>query len=169
MLRRLRENGPIVLVPAAWTFAIAAHRGLLASRTVLIAHLVMDAIMVAFVVLSWNDMTDGVLLAWRRVVLVGVVLTSMGVLGLLLDPISEPLLIGTVLGWLIVPAAALAYTGRRVDRYPMAYLAGAALSVLGAVGYALSLATGGPALQTASLAVAGVGQTAGIVAAVLAY
>ncbi|WP_231754494.1 hypothetical protein [Halapricum sp. CBA1109] len=86
MLRRLRENGPVVLVPLAWTFAIAAHRDLLALRTVLVAHLVMDSIILVFTVLSWRDMDTGILLTWRRVLVAGFVLTVAGTVGLVTDP-----------------------------------------------------------------------------------
>ena len=116
MLRRLRENGPIVLVPLAWSFATAAHLELLASRTVLIAHIVMVSIIAAFTVLSWGEMAAGILLAWRRVLLAGFVITLVGVLGLLADPQIRPLLSVTVVGWMLVPAAGLAYTGQHIAR-----------------------------------------------------
>ena len=170
MLRRLRENGPVVLVPLAWTFATAAHLDLLALRTVLIAHLVMDAIIAAFTVLSWREMTVGVLLAWKRVLLAGLVVTLVGTAGLLADPLAEPLLTVTVVGWMLVPAAGLAYTGRHVERRPRAYTAGAALSGVGAVVYTGgAVAVGSVALVLAGLTLTNVGQTAGIVAAVYDY
>jgi len=170
MLRRLRENGPVVLVPLAWTFATAAHLDLLALRTVLIAHLVMATIIAAFTVLSWREMTDGVLLAWRRVLVVGFVVTLAGIGGLLSDPPVRPLLTATVVGWMLVPAAGLAATGQRVDRHPQVYTAGAALSVVGAAVYAGGVvATGTTALVVAGLTLTNVGQTAGIAAAVYDY
>ncbi|MBO4249392.1 hypothetical protein IL252_16395 [Halomicrobium sp. IBSBa] len=170
MLRRLRENGPVVLVPLAWTFAIAAHLDVLALRTVLIAHLVMDAVLVAFTVLSWSAMRRGVLRAWRLVLLVGLALTLVGTTGLLQTPPASSLLWLTVVGWLLVPAGGLAYTGRHVDRSPLAYTGGAVLSALGAIVYvAGTLVSGDPLVPVAGLAVAGVGQTAGIVAAVRDY
>jgi len=170
MLRRLRENGPVVLVPLAWTFAAAAHLDLLATRTVLIAHLVMDVILVAFTALSWSEMRTGVLRAWKLVLLAGLVLTLVGTVGLLQTPPATPLLWVTVVGWLLVPAAGLAYTGQRVDRSPRAYTAGAALSALGAAVYVTTgLLAAGSAGPVAGLAIAGLGQTAGIVAAVRDY
>jgi len=170
MLRRLRENGPVVLVPLAWTFAIAAHLDVLAIRTVLIAHVVMDVILLAFVALSWTDMRSGVLRAWKLVILVGFVLTTIGTVGLLQTPPTEPLLVLTVVGWLLVPAAGLAYTGQHVARSPRVYTTGAALSVLGALVYAVApVFDGGTTGLVAGLAVAGLGQTAGIVAAVRDY
>jgi hypothetical protein len=169
MLRGLRENGPVVLVPLAWTFATAAHLDLLALRTVLIAHLVMDGIIAVFTVLSWREMTDGVLLVWKRVLLVGLVITLAGTAGLVADPPLEPLLTGTVVGWMLVPAAGLVFTGRLVDRRPRAYTVGGVLSVLGAVAYAGGVAGSVTVFVLAGLALAGVGQTAGIVAAVYDY
>jgi len=168
MLRRLRENGPVVLVPLAWTFAVAAHLDLLADQTVLIAHLVMDAVLVAFTVLSWTEMRSGVLRAWKLVLLIGLGLTLSGTAALLdIAPLPLPV---TVVGWMAVPAAGLAYTGQRVDRSPRAYTAGAGLSALGAAVYvATLLLAGGTQLLVAGLALVGVGQTAGIVAAVRDY
>ena len=169
MLRRLRENGPVVLVPLAWTFATAAHLGLLSLRTVVVAHLVMDGIIAAFTLLSWREMTDGVLLVWRRVLLVGLVVTLVGTGALLARPTIEPLLSATVVGWMLVPAAGLVATGRLVDRRPWAYLAGGALSALGAVAYLGGVVAPVSALVFAGLALTNVGQTAGIVAAVYDY
>jgi len=169
MLRRLRENGPVVLVPLAWTFATAAHLDLLALRTVLIAHLVMDAIIATFTVLSWREMTDGILLVWRRVLVAGLGVTLVGTVALLAEPPVEPLLSATVVGWMLVPAAGLAYTGRNVDRHPRVYTAGAALSVAGVVAYVLGLGVGVAALPVVGLTLTNVGQTAGIVAAVSDY
>jgi len=171
MLRRLRENGPVLLVPLAWTFATAAHLELLSVRAVLIGHLVMDAVLVAFTALSWSDMRSGVLLAWKAVLLVGLGLTLLGTATLYASPESTPLLRVAVLGWMIVPAAGLAYTGRRVaaDAAPRAYTVGAGLSVVGAAAYLAAPALATKALAVAGLAAVGLGQTAGIVNAVYQY
>lgn len=169
MLRRLRENGPVVLVPLAWTFATAAHLDLLALRTVLIAHLVMDAIIAAFTVLSWREMSDGVLLVWRRVLVVGLGITLVGTVALLADPAVEPLLSATVVGWMLVPAAGLVATGRRIDRRPRAYTLGGALSTGGALIYVGGVFGAVSTLVLAGLTMVNAGQTAGIVAAVYDY
>ncbi|WP_277543392.1 hypothetical protein [Haloarcula laminariae] len=169
MLRRLRENGPVVLVPLAWTFATAAHLDLLARRTVLIAHLVMVAIIAAFTVLSWREMTAGVLLVWRRVLVAGLALTLVGTGALLAEPPVGPLLSVTVVGWMLVPAAGLVATGRRIDRRPRAYTGGGALSAAGAAIYVGGVVGTVPGLVLAGLTVTTVGQTAGIVAAVYDY
>lgn len=172
MLRRARETGPIALVPLAWTFATVAHLDLLESRTVLIAHLVMDAILVAFTVLSWREMQEGVLRVWRTVLVVGLGLTLVGTGGLLVDPPSATLLAGVVLGWMVVPAAGLLYTGQHVapDSAPWVYTVGAVLSGLGAVGYVAWLfGVGGTSMLVDALVLVGLGQTAGIVNAVFQY
>lgn len=169
MLERLRENGPVVLVPLAWTFATAAHLGLVQSRTVLIAHLVMDGIIAAFTVLSWRDMTDGVLLAWRRVLVVGLGITLAGTGGLVATPQIESVLTGTVVGWMLIPAAGLLYTGQHVTRRPLAYTIGGAQSLVGAVAYAAGVVGSVEPLVYVGLVFAGIGQTIGIAAAVYDY
>lgn len=171
MLRRLRENGPVVLVPLAWSFATAAHVGLLPVRATLIGHLVMDAVLVAFAALSWSEMRSGVLLAWKVVLLVGLGFTLLSTATLAVSPGATALLRLSVLGWMLVPAAGLAYTARHVDpdRAPWVYTAGAALSAVGAVAYLGSTVLGPPSLPVAGLALVGIGQTAGIVNAVYQY
>jgi hypothetical protein len=186
--RRLRESGPVVLVPLAWSFAIAAHLGRLEERTVLIAHLVMDCILAAFAAASWSEMNEGVLRVWKLVLLVGLGFTVSGTGALLgrndsRSPEAETVAAGsgsvraralalTVQAWLLVPAAGLAYTGLCVgeDEGPGIYLAGATLSVLGSLAYA-SAPTDSPAAtgKLLGLALANVGQTAGIVNAVYQY
>jgi hypothetical protein len=172
VFRTLRKNGPIVLVPLAWTFVTAAHYDLVGGRPLLIAHVVMAVILAAFAALSWSEMQAGVLLAWKLVLVVGLGFTLVGIYGLTAGG-DAPLWV-TVSGWMLLPAAALAYTGRVVgsDEGPSVYTAGAALSVLGWGAYA-----GAPALPTVAgvppllvgLTLVNVGQTAGIVNAVLQY
>lgn len=169
MFRRVRETAPAGLVPLAWTFAVVAHLGLVGERPVLIAHLVMDVLLVAFVALSWGDMAEGVLRAWRTVILVGIPVTLAGTAGLLGPSPNATLLAVSVVGWTLLPAPALWYTGRassgsaRTVNY-----AAAALSAVGAVVYLAGLLTGLPWLVP-GLVVVGAGQTAGIVDAVLRY
>lgn len=171
MLRRLRENGPVVLVPAAWVVATAAYLDLVSVRTLLIAHVVMDAVLVAFAVLSWRDMRSGVLLAWKAVLVAGLAVTLAGTAALAADPVDPTLARVAVAGWMLLPAAGLAYTGWSVPRrasWP--YAAGGACSAVGFLVYAAASVTSlGTAGVTAGLLLAGVGQTAGIVAAVVQY
>lgn len=172
MLRGLRENGPVVLVPAAWTVVTAAHLDLVGTHPLFVAHVVMDVVLVAFAALSWDDMRTGTLRVWRNVLLVGLGLTLSGTAGFLVDGGATPLFVVAVVGWMVVPAVGLWYTGRAVpaDEAPRAYTAGAALSAAGALVYtAAPVLPGGVAPTAAGLALVGVGQTLGIATAVVQY
>jgi hypothetical protein len=172
VFRRLRENGPVVLVPLAWTFVTAVHLDLVGTYPLLVAHLVMDTIILAFTVASWADMREGVLRAWKVVLVVGLGLTLAGTVGLLASPHVDVLLGVSLYGWMLLPAAGLAYTGRHVgdDEAPRVYLAGAVLSVVGAAVYAVAGAAGlGTVGVVVGLTLVNVGQTAGIVTAVYQY
>lgn len=170
MLRRLRENGPALLVPAIWSVVTGAHVDAVAEHTLFVAHVVMSVLLVAFVALSWGDMEAGVLRAWRQVILAGTALALAGTAGLAATPAVPALLGVAVVGWMLAPGPALVYTGRRVERHPRVYLAGGAACVLGAAVYVAGVLGGGdtPTLL-AGLGVAGAGQTAGILAAVMDY
>lgn len=173
MFRRLRENGPALLVPAAWTLVLVAHLGTAGREPLTVAHGVMVVVIALFAALSWSDMADApVLRAWRLVLVVGLPVTAAGLVGLLSRPPTEWLLAVAVLGWMALPAPALVYTGRRVgaDEYPRVYVAGGTLAALGALVYAAGLAVGaGVAVAVVGIALVGVGQTAGILAAVVRY
>jgi hypothetical protein len=134
----LRENGPVVLVPLAWGFAVAAHAGALSTRAVVIGHAVMLTIVVAFVASSWSAMARGALRYWRAVLLVGVPLTAAGLVGVVRSVAALQTL--AVVGWMVVPGVALGATARRVTSRPWAYRAGAGLSLLGAASYLAGLA-----------------------------
>lgn len=173
MLRRLRENGPVVLVPLAWSFATAAHLDAVSTYTALVAHVVMAALLAAFAVLSWRDMGSGVLRTWRTVVAVGFVVTLVGTAGIAWS-LPSVLLAGTVLAWMLVPGVGLLLTGKAVedvaDADPRPYAGGGALSVLGAAFYAWWFLTdGATATLLLSMGLVGVGQTVGIVDAVVRH
>ena len=172
MLRRLRENGPVLLVPAAWTLATLGHAGLVETRTVFIAHLVMDVVLIAFAGLSWSDMAEGTLRVWRTVLVAGLGVTLVGTVGFLLTPPNSTLLAVAVVGWMLLPAAGLWLTGRDVPagEAPRVYTAGAVLSLLGAVVY-LPAFLGFLSIEAFLLALTltNVGQTAGIANAVYQY
>lgn len=174
MFRRLRETGPGLLVPLAWTFAAAAHEGLVATRTVSIAHVVMCVLLAAFAVTSWRDMREGVLHAWLWVIVVGFGVTLLGAVSFLAsDAFAADTLAAmratTVAGWMALPAVALAYTGHETPagERGWVYTAGGVCSALG-----LAVYLGGPVVAPASaarllgLGLAGLGQTAGILLAV---
>ena len=169
MLRRLRENGPIILVPLAWTFVTAVHLDLASEHALFIAHLVMAVIIVVFTALSWSAMDRGVLLAWRRVLLGGLVVTLAGGVGFFVPAVATPLFTLSLVGWMLIPAAGLAYTAHHVAETPQIYRLGAVLSVLGLLVYAGSWAGGGTGVMVAGLTLVNAGQTAGIATAVYQY
>lgn len=169
----LRENGPVLLVPAAWGVVGAAHAGAVAERTLLIAHIIMAVILFVFAVASWKEMNEEVLRVWRSVLVVGFFFTVGGAVGLAGAPVLPervPLAV-SLYGWMLAPAAGLAYTARESDA-PYAYAVGAVLSVVGAGVYAATVTASvvyvsQPALVAITLV--GVGQTVGIADAVYRY
>ncbi|MFW6321270.1 MAG: hypothetical protein ACOC0Z_05420, partial [Halohasta sp.] len=165
MLQQLRESGPGLLVPLAWLFVAAAHLDLVASRSIFIAHLVMAAFITFFLATGWADMSTGALAGWRAVMVVGLAVTLAGVAGFFFD--STPLLTTSLVGWMILPAVGLADTGRRLDEAAGVYYGSAAVGGLGAVVYLLSFVSVGSGL--AGLALVGIGQTVGIVDAVVRF
>jgi len=155
------ENGPVVLVPAAWIVAGATDAGWLEMRTLLIAHGVMAVLIAVFAVLGWKDMSEGVLSVWRAVLVAGLPVTAAGFVGLYTD--AAPLTALALYGWFLLPAVGFVYTAREVGT-PAPYVLAAFLSAVGAVVYASAVS---PAV--AGIAVVGVGQTIGIADAVYRY
>ena len=172
----LRENGPALLVPAAWGVAAGAVLGAVSLHALFVAHVVMSALLVAFVVASWRDMSTGVLRAWKLTVLAGTPVTLAGVLGFLArDGVAfaaalptDALLAVAFYGWMLLPAPAFVYTGLRDATAPRSTVhhVAAACSVAGAAVAALA---GSGAGTVAGIALVGLGQTAGILAATALY
>jgi hypothetical protein len=169
VFRRLRETGPGLLVPLAWTFVTAAHLELVATRTVLIAHVVMTVLLAAFALLSYGDMREGVLRAWLWVIVVGFGVTLVGTASFLVPGPTAAMQTATVVGWLVVPGVALVYTGRAVETTGATrlYLAAGGLSLAGAVVYLAGSLV--PVGLLVGLTLGNVGQTAGILHAVVRY
>jgi len=168
--RSLTDVGPALLVPAAWTVTLAAHLGSVSRRTLFIALCVMDVLLVVFAVVSREEMTGPVLRVWQRVLLVGLVATVAGTVDLAVGQGTDPVALGTLFVWMVVPAVAYFSTSRAVETptYRRVYLAGGALSLVGAVVYALEPAgVAGESAVVAGLVLVGVGQTVGIVTAVV--
>ena len=171
MFHQLRENGPAFLVPAAWLVVTAAVLGLVSTHALFVAHVVMSALLVAFLVVSWREMTSGVLRAWKLVILAGTPVTLAGVIGFSVgDGIAgigaELFLAVALYGWILLPVPAFVYTGLRDDIAPRAYYVAAACSVAGAIGVALAAI---PVEVAAGLLVVGVGQTMGIITATVLH
>lgn len=157
MFRRLRETAPAGLVPLAWAVVAGAHVGAVSTHALFVAHVVMSVLLAAFAVTGWAEMDAGVLRTWRTVIALGFGATALGVGGFLLA--ADPLLAVALYAWMALPAAGLAVTARAVDGPGVAYAAGAAACVAGLLSYAPS--------PLAGLALVGLGQTAGILDAVV--
>ncbi|PHQ38384.1 hypothetical protein DJ69_11650 [Halorubrum persicum] len=171
MFRPLRENGPALLVPAAWTVAAAAVLGVVSTHALFVAHLVMSALLVGFVAASWRDMAAGVLRTWKLVILAGTPVTLAGVAGFLalgrsLGVPPDALLALSLYGWALLPAAGFVSTRNRVETGAWIYDVGAVCCVTGAVGVALAP---GATWTAVALGVVGAGQTAGILDATFRY
>jgi len=173
MLERAREYGPVGLVPLAWTFAAAAHLGYVGERPLFVGHAVMAVLLAAFAALSWTEMADGALRAWRTVVALGVGVTALGLasFGVPAEP-AGVLRAAAVVGWMLLPAWGLADTARRTPEpaFARVYRGAAAASVAGAALAVAGLAAprslpAAGRVVLAGIAVTGVGQTASIVAA----
>ncbi|WP_247006179.1 hypothetical protein [Halorientalis litorea] len=165
MFRTVRDAAPAVLVPLAWLVVDAAHRGLVGTDAVFVAHLVMAAFVAVFAITGWSAMGRGALRAWRAVLVAGLGVTLAGIAGFRLS--SEPLLTVSVVGWMVLPTAGLAYTGRAFPAARLPYYVSAALSGLGAVVYVTTLVRSGLLPSSVGIALVGVGQTIGMVDAVL--
>jgi hypothetical protein len=169
-MEQVTDVGPAGLVPAAWLLAVGAQTSVVSTRTVFVALVVMDIMLGAFFLASLSEMT-GVLAAWQTVIVAGLLATLLGTADMAIDPATNPLVPVTLLAWMLLPAAAFVPTGRvhADDRLWRIYLGAGALSVLGAGLYALGqFGSVAPATTpVAGLAVVGLGQTAGIVTAVV--
>ena len=169
VFRTLRESGPGLLVPAAWLVVAAAHRGVVSSRSIFIAHLVMVAFITFFLVTGWDEMTDRALKGWRVVMAVGVGITLSGIAGFLIAPVATPLWAISLIGWMLIPAIGLFYTGAVLPEATTIYVAGGTLSIVGPIIYFLSVLVGVDLMALAAIGVTAVGQTLGIGDAVLRY
>jgi hypothetical protein len=167
MLDSLREYGPVLLVPLAWTFVTAAHLDYVGTHPVFVAHVVMLVVLAAFAALSWPEMTEGVLRTWRTVIVAGIPVTALGLVSFFVGTAVDPLRTAAVVGWMLLPAWGLSETASAVpsDHAPGVYLAGAALSGAGTVVYLASVAAPEDAAVVAAIALTMVnaGQTASIV------
>lgn len=162
MLRRLRETGPGLLVPLAWSVVAVAHVGAVSSHALFVAHVVMAALLAAFAVTGWAEMSAGVLRVWWTIIAVGFAATVLGVVGFVTGP--DSLLAVSLYAWMGLPALGLLYTGRAIDGSAPAYLGGGTVAALGIVVYAAT-----PSFVVVGVVLVGLGQTAGILDAVVRY
>ncbi len=160
MLARIRETGPVFLVPLAWLVVTGAHLNFVSDRAIFIAHLVMAVFIAGFVVTGWSAMDTGALAGWRAVMVVGLAITLTGIGGFLGD--AEPALAVSLVGWMLLPAAGLAYTARELPVARSRYAGAALASAIGAACYLAWLSGAGDPIALTGLALVGLGQTIGI-------
>lgn len=162
MLSELRDLGPVGLVPAAWLAAAASIRGLLGTDGMLIAHAVMATFIAAFAVTGWSAMSEGAFRAWRTVLVVGLPVTLAGLAGFFVPGPTQLLFSVSLVGWMLLPAAGLAYTASELPAARLLYLGTAALSASGAAVAVGGLVLPDEALLLAGIALVGIGQTIAI-------
>jgi hypothetical protein len=165
---RVTDVGPAALVPAAWLVTLGAHRSLVTERTLLVALAVMDVLLLAFIVASRGAMSGGVLAVWRRVLLAGFAVTAVGTVGVAFD--VPALMAFGLYGWIVLPSVAYVQTARaHEDSYRWIYAGSGVVSLCGGGIYALGHLGGVSPGTTVlvGLAAVGVGQSCGIVAAVV--
>lgn len=165
MLARVRDAGPSVLVPLAWLVVAGAHRGLVSETALLIAHLVMAGFIAMFALTGWSEMATGALRAWRAVLVVGLGVTIAGIVGFTIT--SQALLGLSIVGWMLLPALGLVYTGRLFSSASARYYASGALSAVGAAVYVASVVGSNDTLTLVGIALVALGQSAGILDATL--
>lgn len=164
VLSRIRDGAPVVLIPAAWATVGAVHVDLVSDESVFVALLVMAGFIAVFAVTGWRSMADGALRAWRAVLVVGFGLTLCGIAGFLVSTAETALLGVSLVGWMLLPAVGLAYTGRELPAAAVTYLGGALCCLVGAIVFLLAIgALESDAGALAGIALVAVGQTAGIV------
>ncbi|ERG95085.1 hypothetical protein [Haloquadratum walsbyi] len=169
MFQRFRANGPALFVPLAWVVVGAAHVGFVSLQALTIAHAVMAIMLAGFVVLSRDDMRAGALRTWWIIVAIGFVITTTGLVGLLSTPLNRGLLHIAIGGWMLLPAIGFIDTGRRSNAALLTTFGAAVISIAGMVVYFISGSGNEMAVMIAGLVLVGVGQTIGIVDAVIRY
>lgn len=162
MLREIRDLGPVGLVPAAWLAAAASIRGLLGTDGMLIAHAVMATFIAVFAVTGWSAMSEGAFRAWRAVMVIGLPVTLAGLAGFFVSGPDQLLFSLSLVGWMLLPAAGLAYTAGELPAARLLYLGTAALSASGAAVAVGGLVIPDEQLLLTGIALVGIGQTIGI-------
>lgn len=163
MIGQVRDLGPIVLIPAAWIAAMLSIVGTLSDTGMFIAHVVMAVFITFFAATGWNLMGQGALRAWRSVLVAGLPVTLAGLAGFYVSSYETVLFAISLVGWMILPAAGLAYTARELPEAAFMYASCTIFSLAGA-----GLAGGGLVLENETvllvgIAVVAVGQTASII------
>lgn len=167
MIETVRDLGPIALIPAAWAATALTVLGYLGEEGMLIAHGVMAVFITFFAVTGWSEMSTGALRSWRTVLVAGLPVTLAGLTGFLLGTFDTPLFAISMIGWMLLPAAGLVDTARRLPEAKAVYLSAAALSILGGFVAVAGIGLDDELLVLVALVLVAIGQTASIVDASL--
>lgn len=162
MIERIRDLGPVVLVPAAWLATLGAVLGVLGSDGMTIAHAVMIAFISFFLLTGSQSMSTGSLRAWRAVMVLGLPITVAGFAGFFVEQGTTALFSVSLVGWMVLPAAGLAYTATEIPAARLLYGGGAVLSVLGAISMVAYIVGTDAIFAVIGIALVAVGHTAGI-------
>lgn len=161
----IREFGPVVLIPAAWTLTALTVVYDVDPYWIEHMHYFMVLFLAGFVLTSWREMDGEVLGVWRWVIAVGLVPTVAGAASFLVDPFEQALAGSSLLYWLVAPGVAAYVTSDRMGGYERPYrlvgYAGVAALLLYASGH---LVDADP-LRLLGIAAAVVSQTYSIVVA----
>lgn len=164
MLSRLRDLGPILLIPAAWTVAAAAEQGFIGEQSIFIAHLLMAAFITFFIVTGWRLMEEGALRTWRTTLIAGLGLVFLGIAGFIVTAGEGYLLGASLVGWMVLPVYGLAITARELPEARTVYGGAAMLCVVGAGVFVLSrVILDGELVGVGGIAIVAVGQTGSII------
>jgi hypothetical protein len=115
-----------------------------------------------FALTGWNEMEEGALRAWRLVLVAGFGVTVAGIAGFFISTFATILHGTSLLGWMLLPAAGLAYTALEISDARLLYGGGAALSVLGAGLFIVALANMWDLGEVLAFVFVCIGQTIGI-------
>ncbi len=164
--RPIADYGPALLVPAAWVLTILAHvTTVVTDQVLLIALTVMSIVLVVFLLGARDELSEGALRPWKRVLAAGFIITVIGIVDLLATPGTNEVLAVTLYGWMVIPALGLAQTATLVERTPGRYRLFAGVTMAGGVVYFVAPLVPGArnVLLVAGLVVVGTGQTGGVV------
>lgn len=157
MISDIRDVLPVLLIPSAWILSYFILNGSLESDPMRIAHIVMFFFITIFLITGYKEMDSGVLKAWLIVLVIGWVITILGITGFYYSDYSDVLHKISLFGWMIAPALGLVYTGYKSGY--ITYYVSSSISFIGLVSaFIISPSVG--------VVVVAVGQTVGMCRAV---
>jgi hypothetical protein len=127
-LESVFSYGPALLAPSAWVVTALSVGSVVGQDAVFVMHAVMVLFISGFLAFGWQRMSDG-LEVWRAVLAFGLVFTVLGPASFLFDIGASATIVPELGYWLLAPALASVYTGRRMED-SLLVLAGGAVSLL---------------------------------------